>query len=328
MAVFAVYYLDVNINPASVPHGREHAHPGDQRRPPAEPAKTACRRLVTRLYFLGMSQPNDPGHLTELNRRHWDERVPINAGSAFYDLDGFRAGDDDLDAFQVEEVGDVTDLDLAHLQCHIGLDTLAWARRGARVSGLDFSEPAIDTAAALATQIGLDHRARFVTADAYDAVEALGAHAFDLVYTGTGALMWLPDINRWARTVAGLLRPGGRLYVAEFHPLNDVMDDEEGTSVVRDYFTRDARTYQSPGSYADWNAKTTHNTATEWHHTLGDVVSAVAGAGLRVEFLHEHGTAAFQRYGALVADGTRFRYPDDSRRLPLTYSLAASAPTG
>lgn len=273
-----------------------------------------------------MSDTSSVTDLIEMNRRHWDERVPINTASSFYDLDGFRAGAEDLDRFQLDELGDVTDRDLAHLQCHIGLDTLSWARRGARVSGLDFSAPAIRTAVDLAAEAGLDHRARFVAADVYDAVDALGAGAFDVVYTGNGALMWVSDIDRWAHTVADLLRPGGRLYLAEFHPLTDVLDDGHGATVARDYFARDARTYDSPGSYADWEAETTHDTATEWHHTLGDIISAVAGAGLRVEFVHEHDTIPFQRYGALVADGARFRYPDQSARLPLMYSLAASAP--
>lgn len=263
--------------------------------------------------------------LVEQNKRHWDERVPINAASSFYDLDGFRAGDEDFDRFQLDEVGDVDGLDLVHLQCHIGLDTLSWARRGARVSGLDFSAPAIEAAAELADEIGLGDRATFVSADVFDAVDVLGAAAFDLVYTGMGALMWLSDIQRWARTVAGLLRPGGRLYLVEMHPVTDVLDDATGTTVAGDYFARDARTYELRGSYADWNAQTTHNTVTEWHHTLGDVVSAVAGAGLRIEFVHEHDVIPFRRYGTLVADGPRFRYPEPSRRLPLLYSLAATA---
>ncbi|NHD15656.1 MULTISPECIES: class I SAM-dependent methyltransferase [Actinopolyspora] len=274
-----------------------------------------------------MNHADSDAESVEDNRRHWDERVPLHTASSFYDLDGFRAGDEVLDRFQLAELGDVTDLDLAHLQCHIGLDTLGWARHGARVAGLDFSEPAIRTAIDLAADTGLSQRSRFVAAEVYEAVEQLGAGAFDVVYTGSGALMWLPDIDRWARTVAGLLRPGGRLYLAEFHPLTEVLDDEHGATVARDYFTRGARTYDAPGSYADWEAQTTHNTATEWHHTLGDVLSAIAAVGLRIEFVHEHDTIPFQRYAALTVDGAHFRYPDRSSRLPLMYSLAATAPT-
>lgn len=273
-----------------------------------------------------MSGSAETGSLVDGNRLHWDERVPINVASSFYDLDGFRSGDDALDRFQLDEVGDVAGLDLVHLQCHVGLDTLSWARRGARVTGLDFSAPAVEAATGIAAQVGLTERARFVAADALDAARVLGEHRFDVVYTGNGALMWLPDIAGWARVVASLLRPGGRLYLAEFHPLTEVLDDDTGTTAARDYFARGARSYESPGSYADWTAETTHDTATEWHHTLGDVLSAIAGAGLRIEFVHEHETIPFQRYGALVPEGDRFRYPDPAVRLPLMYSLAATAP--
>lgn len=261
----------------------------------------------------------------EINRRHWDERVPINVASSFYDLAGFQAGDDDIDRFQLDEVGDVSGLDLLHLQCHVGLDTLAWARRGARVTGLDFSEPAIEAARSIAEEVGLAEGSHFVAADALDAARVLGEGRFDVVYTGNGALMWLPDITRWAETVASLLRPQGRLYLAEFHPLTDVLDDDRGATAARDYFARGARSYESPGSYADWSAETTHDTAVEWHHTLGDIISAIAAAGLRIEFVHEHDSIPFQRYGALVPRGNRFRYPDDSAPLPLMYSLAATA---
>lgn len=287
--------------------------------------KMPCARGSTRARVAVMTDTADNADLIDDNRRHWDERVPIHAAGSFYDLDGFRAGNECLDRFQLDEVGDVTDLDLAHLQCHIGLDTLSWARRGARVSGLDFSAAATATATSLAEEICLAGRARFVTADIYDAPAVLDAHAFDLVYTGIGALMWLPDIDRWAHTVAKLLRPGGRLYVAEFHPITDTLDDSTGLTVVSDYFDRRPNTYHSPGSYADPQAPTAHNTATEWHHTLGDVISAIAAAGLRITFLHEHHTIPFRRYEALVTDGTHFRYPDRTARMPLMYSLSATA---
>lgn len=183
--------------------------------------------------------------------------------SSFYGIAGFRAGDDDLDQFQLDEVGDLTGLDL-HLQCHVGLGTLSWARRGARVTGVDFSAPAIEAATAIAEEVGLADLARFVAADALDAAQALGD------------------------------------------------------------FVRGARWYESPGSYADWSAERTHDTAvTECRHTLGDVISAVAAAGLRIAFVHEHASIPFQRYGALVARGSRFRYPDGVASLPLMYSLAA-----
>jgi len=189
------------------------------------------------------------------NRANWDERVPIHAAGPFYDLPGFVAGKDSLRDFEIAEVGDVSGKTLLHLQCHIGLDTLSWARRGATVTGLDFSAPAVEVASSLAGEIGVT-TARFVTSDVYDAVPALGAQTFDIVYTGFGALCWLPDLARWAQTVAALLAPGGFLYLAEFHPFADVLA-EDGRTVENDYFQHGPIVVDAPGSYADPSAVTT-----------------------------------------------------------------------
>ncbi|MBT2440683.1 class I SAM-dependent methyltransferase [Streptomyces sp. ISL-36] len=270
-----------------------------------------------------------PDDWREANRVRWDERVPIHAASEFYDLDAFRAGKEALRDFELAEVGDVTGRSLLHLQCHIGLDTLSWARRGAsHVVGLDFSEPAVETARSLAADIGLPpDRAAFVAADAYDAAEAVPDSSYDIVYTGIGALCWLPDIDRWAETAASLVAPGGFLYVAEFHPLADSLDDETGTRVVHDYFTRDPWVDTTPGTYADAEAATVHNRSVEWVHPVGEVVTAIARAGLRIEFLHEHDMSLIPRYGTLKRqeDGY-YRFPADRPRVPLMYSIKASRP--
>ena len=261
------------------------------------------------------------------NRARWDERVPIHAASDFYGLDAFRAGKDALRDFELAEVGDVTGRSLLHLQCHIGLDTLSWARHGAsRVVGLDFSEPAVETARSLAADLGLTPRqAAFVAADAYDAVEAVPDDAYDIVYTGGGALCWLPDLDRWAETAAALVAPGGFLYVAEFHPIADSFDDETATRLVHDYFVRDPWVDTTPGTYADRDADTTHNRSVEWLHPVGEVVTALAKAGLRIEFLHEHDMTLFPRFGTLTRheDGY-YRMPAGRPRIPLMYSIKAS----
>ena len=132
-----------------------------------------------------------------LNRANWDDRVPVHLASSFYDLAGFRAGADTLRPFEAAEAGPVLGKRLVHLQCHIGLDTLSWARRGAVVSGLDFSAPAITAASSLAAELGLD--ATFVVSDVYDAAAALGGQRFDIVYTGIGALVWLSGFRRGSR---------------------------------------------------------------------------------------------------------------------------------
>ncbi|MEO3972436.1 class I SAM-dependent methyltransferase [Streptomyces sp. CAU 1734] len=279
-----------------------------------------------------MSSPiprDEPADWRDTNRSNWDERVPIHVASDFYKLDAFRAGADPLRDFEVAEVGDVTGRTLLHLQCHFGLDTLSWARRGAaRVVGLDFSEPAVEAARGLAAEIGLGpERAAFVAADVYDAAQAVPDSSYDIVYTGCGALCWLPDITRWAETAASLVAPGGFLYLAEFHPVTDVLDDETGSRVVHDYFSRDAWIEEMSGTYADFTAPTVHNRTVEWQHPIGEVVSALCAAGLRLEFLREHDVSLFARFDNMTAgpDGYH-RLPADRPRFPLMYSLKASRP--
>jgi SAM-dependent methyltransferase len=270
---------------------------------------------------------------TEVNRAWWDERVPIHVGSAFYDVDGFRAGGSSLRPFEVEEVGDVAGKRLVHLQCHFGLDSLSWARAGASVVGLDFSPPAVEAGNALAEETGLD--ARFVCANLYDAVEALSGERFEVVYTGLGALNWLPDLARWAAIVAELLEPGGMLYLSEFHPFTWVFADDT-LEIEYEYFHNpEGESFDDgeQGSYADMTIPTRNNATVEWAHTISDVVGAVLGAGLRIELLHEHDYTLFPRFNHLQLDtealsaGVIYRQPPGSPRLPLMYSLRARLPT-
>jgi SAM-dependent methyltransferase len=260
----------------------------------------------------------------ETNRANWDERVPIHVAGEFYDVEGFRAGHERLRPFEIAEVGDVAGKDLVHLQCHFGIDTLSWARRGARVVGLDFSGPAVEAARGLAAELGLD--ATFVESDVYDAVGSLGGRTFDVVYTGLGALNWLPDIGRWAGVVADLLRPGGFLYLAEFHPFSRVFGDEDLT-VTYDYFQDAPEVWDEPGTYADLGAETVNNRTYEWLHTLGDVLNAVVDAGLTLESLHEHDYTLFPQWPFLKKSGfDTYRLPEGTPSLPLMYSLRARKP--
>jgi SAM-dependent methyltransferase len=258
------------------------------------------------------------------NRELWDERVPIHVASEFYDVERFVAGASTLRPFEVEELGDLSGRSLVHPQCHFGLDTLSLARAGARVTGLDFSAPAVDAARALAARIGIE--AEFVQANVYDAVNALGGRRFEVVYTGLGAINWLPDVRAWASVMAALLAPGGTFYLAEFHPFADVFADE-GLTVAHPYFHDEPMVWDEPGTYADLEAQTTHNRSIEWTHGLGAVVSALSGAGLRIELLHEHDHTLYPRWPMLrrEPDGT-YRFPEGTPSLPLMYSLRAAGP--
>ncbi|NWG46455.1 MAG: class I SAM-dependent methyltransferase [Alphaproteobacteria bacterium] len=269
-----------------------------------------------------MSPPAPPPNYLDLNRAMWDERVPIHIRSALYDVEGFKAGRDPLRPFEIEEMGPVENRELVHLQCHLGIDTLGWARRGARVTGLDFSGPAIEAATRLAAETGID--ARFVRGDVLAAPDLLNAR-YDIVYTGLGALLWLPDLKPWAEVVARLLNPGGQLYLSEFHPLTGVFADAD-LSVVGSYF-HEARSYTEPGSYADPGAATEHNVSWEWQHPLADILQAILGAGLVLDWYAEHDFMLFPRWPSLERTGVdTFRFPDGHPRLPLMLSLRARKP--
>jgi SAM-dependent methyltransferase len=230
-----------------------------------------------------------------------------------------------LRPFERSELGPVAGLTLVHAQCHFGLDTLSWAREGATVTGFDFSPAAVRTAHELAQRAGLD--AEFLQADVYDAIDAIGGRTFDVVYTGIGAIHWLPDIARWAAVMARLLLPGGHFYMAEFHPFASVFADDE-LVVVDSYFDGGPHVHSASGSYADPDAHTTHNTRVTWNHVLGDVITSLADAGLVIEFLHEHGYALRACWPFLEPTPDRtYRMPNGQPELPLLYSSRARRPS-
>jgi SAM-dependent methyltransferase len=258
------------------------------------------------------------------NRAWWDERAGSHAASAFYDLKSFRRGRNDLRPFEVDEAGvDPNGIDLLHLQCHIGTDTLSWAQRGARVVGLDFSEPAIETARSLATDLGLGDRAEFVVSDVYKAVETLDHRTFDVVYTGIGALTWLPDIDRWAEVAAALVRPGGVLYVVEIHPFLWPFGDTPEPELAYSYFGV-VESDDAFGSYTDRALPTEHNHVYEHNWGIGPVVTAAVKAGLTVELVAEHDVGVEQKWPFMVRGRDRlWRMPKDRPSIPQLWSLRA-----
>jgi SAM-dependent methyltransferase len=266
----------------------------------------------------------------EVNRASWDERAPAHAASPDYAVQRFV--DDpghlsDVVRFDLPLLGDVRGLRGVHLQCHIGTDTLSLARLGARMTGLDFSPAALVEARRLAERTGTD--VDFVQADVYDAVPALGAGGFDLVFTGIGALGWLPDIRRWAATVAGLLRPGGRLFLREGHPVLFSLADvgADGRLVIEHpYFEQPEPTvWDEGGTYVQTDVVFTANVTHEWNHGLGEIFTALTGAGLRVTGFVEHDSVPWDALPGLMTRDERgeFRLTDRPERLPASYTLQA-----
>ncbi len=266
----------------------------------------------------------------DINRANWDERAPAHAASPDYNVQRFVDGPGFIGSvvqFDRSLLGDLRGLRGVHLQCHIGTDTVGLSRLGARMTGLDFSPAAIEQARALVARSGDD--VSFVESDVYDAVSALGAEQFDLVFTGIGALCWLPSISRWAATVAALLKPGGRLFIREGHPMLWSLDDSrpDGPLVVDfPYFEQDEPTvWDEGGTYVETDAVITANTTHSWNHGLGEIVTALIAEGLQVTGLVEHDSVPWEALPGQMTkdDHGEWRLTDRPWRLAASYTLQA-----
>lgn len=267
----------------------------------------------------------------QTNRANWDDRAPAHAQSPGYAVQRLLADPTAVSGvveFDRPLLGDIAGLRGVHLQCHIGTDTLSLHRLGARMTGLDFSSAALQQARSLAAQAGAD--IDYVESTVDGAIEALGAGGFDLVYTGIGALCWLPRIRDWAATVAGLLRPGGRLFIREGHPVLWSMADPAGPdsplAIAYPYFEQpDPQMWDQPGTYVPTDVEFDHNVTYEWNHGLGEIITALLDAGLRITGLVEHESVPWEALpGLMVVDAAgEWRLREHPERLPASYTLQA-----
>ena len=266
-----------------------------------------------------------------LNRASWDERVPAHAASPDYMLERFVEDPDFLSGvvrFDVPRLGDISGLRGVHLQCHIGTDTVSLARLGARMSGLDFSTPAIEQAQGFADRLGLE--VDFQQADVYDAVEVLGAASYDLVFTGIGAIGWLPSIERWANTVAGLLKPGGRLFIREGHPMLWALEGSKHPGLITlgyPYFeTEEPMVWDEGGTYVATDVEFQHNVTHEWNHGLAEIMNALMTAGMEITAFEEHDSVPWEAlpgHMTLDPESGEWRLTEHPERLPASYTLQA-----
>jgi SAM-dependent methyltransferase len=273
---------------------------------------------------------NHPEKITDAQARDgnqalWDELTPVHLRS--YGVERFLAGERWLPETILEEVGPVQGLSLLHLQCHFGLDTLAWARQGACVTGVDFSPAAIESARALAEQAGLP--ARFICSDIYDLPHNL-SETFDIVFTSIGVLCWLRDLDRWAQIIAQFLKPGGVFYIMDGHPLLYTFDDEGRWQFDLPYFHQEQPFIWQAGDpdYMDSTYITQHPSY-EWQWAVSDIINAVLKAGLRLVFFDEFGALSDPVYPEMTqrADGL-YTFEDMPVPLPILFSLKAHREEG
>jgi len=266
------------------------------------------------------------------NQQLWDAWTAVHRDGDFYDLAGFRAGGVRLREADIATVGDVRDQRLLHLQCHFGIDTLSWARLGANVTGVDFSPAAVRLAQELAVDLGFPE-ARFIQSNVYDLPDVLD-ETFDVVYTSRGVLGWLPDIAAWARVVARYVRPGGRFFITEIHPVAQAFEGEGVAPgelrLAYPYWEHpEPLVFEVQGSYADPTADVGDQREHGWDHGLGEIVTALIDAGLVLEFLRESPELDWGAdFLVETAPGSgRFRLPPETKgELPLMFSLRARKP--
>lgn len=279
------------------------------------------------------TEQQDAAEYRRVNHANWEARVPLHVGPGGYGLDRYRNNPDQLSdvvAFDRPRLGEVAGLDVVHLQCHIGTDTLSLARLGARVTGVDFSGSALAAARQLFAECGAE--GTFVESDVYDAVEALGGRQFNLVYTGVGALCWLPRIAVWAQVVAGLLRRGGRLFVRDMHPVLFSLDDLRGDGVLaieHPYFeTPDGLRLESDVSYVSHEGTVASPATIEFNHGLAEIITAVLDAGMQLTAIEEHDSVAWCALPGLMEEQepNEWRLIDRPERAPMSFTLQARKP--
>lgn len=257
--------------------------------------------------------------LFSANQHGWNLRTEVHKSSEFYDVEGWKGGKTSLTLIELREVGDVAGKSLLHLQCHFGQDTLSWARLGAQVTGCDLSDKAIGYARELAAELNLP--AKFVCCNLYDLPKHLEGQ-FDIVFTSYGTIGWLPDLTRWAQVINHFLKPGGFFYIADFHPVV-WMFDEQMEFLKYPYHNAGVIESEQVGTYADRYANIEYKEF-GWNHSLSEIINSLTGQGLRIEFLNEYPYSPFDCFDKTVkGEDSNYRIEGLEGIIPMVYSIGA-----
>lgn len=257
----------------------------------------------------------------KVNKDTWNKKVSIHSKSEFYDVEGFKKGKTSLNAYELEEMGEVKGKTLLHLQCHFGLDTLSWSRLGAKCTGIDLSDEGIKQAKILNDELGLD--ATFIESNLYSVPKNVEGE-FDIVFTSYGVIGWLPDLNTWGEIIAGKLKKGGVFYMIEFHPIVWMFDYLETPPKLKYPYLNGEVIYEEyKGTYTNNNADIISKEY-GWNHGFGEVISALTNAGLHIEFLHEFEKSPYNSFPEMdkTNDGM-YVLKEYQRMFPLLYSIRA-----
>jgi hypothetical protein len=260
------------------------------------------------------------------NRKLWDGMVPVHDASDFYEVASFMSGRNTLMPVELHEVGDAAGKSMLHLQYHFGMDTLSWARLGAQVTGIDFSAPAIVKARELSAELRME--ATFIESNVYRLPEALDAQ-FDMVFCLVRRDLLAAGPRAMGRDRRLLRQAGGCIYIVDGHPFSGTLDEGPGLPkrIAYPYDSGDVPViFDDEGSYADRDAVLPHTRSYEFHYGIGEIVTALIDAGLRIEFLHEFRFAAWQRFPDMTKADDGYYHSPSPDGLPLMFSIKATKP--
>lgn len=255
----------------------------------------------------------------ETNKETWNKKVAIHAASDFYFLDEFKRGKSSLNTYELNALGDVDGKSLLHLQCHFGQDTLSWSRMGAKCTGVDISEKAIELAEKLNTELGLD--ANFICCNVLDTSKYV-SETFDIVFTSYGTIGWLPDLKPWAQMIAKRLKPGGVFYIVEFHPIAWMYDYNVTPPAMKyAYHQKEVIYDEYEGTYANNDAKITSKEY-GWNHSFSDVINALTAAGLTINYMNEYDASPYDVFPNLIENRDGY-YELREKLYPLLFDIKA-----
>lgn len=259
----------------------------------------------------------------EANKDLWNKRTAVHKDSSFYNLEGFKKGESVLTSIELSELGDVKGKSMLHLQCHFGMDSLDWARMGAKVTGIDLSDDAINEAKKLNDELGLD--ATFHSCNVYDLAtpeSPIAGQTFDIIFTSYGVVGWLPDLDKWAAIIAKYLKPGGLFYIAEFHPVVWIFDDDY-THIKYSYRNKEMIVVDSQGTYTDKNADIKAKEYS-WNHSISEVLNPLIKHGLQIQAFNEFMYSPYPCFNNVVENGEgNWWIKGLEDKIPMVYSVRA-----
>ena len=261
-----------------------------------------------------------PHNYIEINRQSWNSRIETHIKSEFYDLDSFLKGRSSLNDIELNLLGDIKGKSILHLQCHFGQDTISLSRLGAEVTGVDFSDKAIESVRQIAKETGSN--AKFVCCDIYDLPNHLD-DKYDIVFTSYGTIGWLPDLDKWAKIIADFLKPNGQFVFVEFHPVVWMFDDDF-EKIGYSYFNTGAIVETENGTYADKHADLSLSYVA-WNHGISEVLNSLIKNRLEIKSFDEFDYSPYNCFNKTIEfEPNKFRIKLLDDKIPMVYAITAA----